>query len=362
MKYIALSLVFLCALGARADVKTVTVLDRGEPNEAMVFHADHLWVGSSRTGFNADYKILVFDRADKKVAEIPLNHSVQFLYAYDAKSVIAVGTGHTPNLTMYTIASRNPDTFKSVTKVIPAGAWANRWLGTVGGREYFTDPGGNPEDETTDLSLPAQTIFRMNGATPWYLPTRLRLPVGGVTLDKTLYVIQKEAIGAAKSNLAVIDSATGKMKLAFLQGRNDLSGIAKLGSAPELAVIERGADKLVFLGTTSLTVLGEIATGREPRALTTLGRCVLTGSFTERGVRLVARAKEGSYSDALELANPLAESEFRRLFSITADEKTGRVYARSNFPCNPMTDACTEDYNRVITWPEAAPDVLKACL
>jgi len=352
------ALLFLVTLTAFADVKTVTLLDKGEPNEAMVFHADHLWVGSSRTGFNADYKILVFDRADAKVAEMPIKHSVQFLYPYDASSVLAVGTGHSPNLTMYTIARKTKDGFQSSTKTIPMEAWANRWLGTVNGREYFTDPGGNSADESTDLSLPAQTIFRMAGTTPQYLPTRLRLPVGGLVVGKALFVIQKESIGGVKSNLGIVDTTTGKLSFAFSEPRLDLSGITKVSNLPEIAVIERQGNRLVVLNSQTLKVNAELDAGIEPRAIASVGRCVLVGSFSGRGVRVIERAKEGTYSSVSDLENPLPENEFRRLFNVTADPKTGKVYARSNFPCNPMMEACTDDYNRVIAWPAGASSCL----
>ncbi len=351
----------LAAVSALAGVKTITVLDRAEQNEALVFHADHLWVGQSRKDFKADPKLLIFDRSDKKVAEVPLRHSPQYLYPYGAQSVLVVGTSIEPNLTMYTIATRKGESFSARTIVIPMQAWANRWLGTVDGKEYFTDPGGNSEDTSTDLSLAAQTIFRMDSFGPKYLSTRLRLPVGGMAIGNKLFVVQHEAIGAWQSNLAVIDPRTGQFSLAFPNYRKNLSGIAQIPGTALVAVTERDANQLLLLDKNTLQLSFELNTPAEPRGVTAFGQCALAGSFSERGVRVFRRTADQKYEVALDLAMDLSGNEFARLFQITADASTGRVYGKSNFPCNPMVEVCDRDYNRVVSWESESAAILAAC-
>lgn len=346
-----------------ADTKTVTLLDKGEPYGAMVFHADHLWVGHSRKNFNADYKVQIFDRKDQLVSEIPLPHAPQVMYPYDDSSILIVGIGHTPNLTMYTLISHRGGSFPNRTRIIPMEAWANQWLGTFGGREYFTDPGGNPNDEavTTDLTLASQTLFRMDGDTPKYLPTRMRLPVGGVVVDKSLFVIQKDAMTGPKSNLVQVDPATGKSSNLFAIPRQDLHVITKVPGTSLLAILERAANQVLIYDSVGKTLVSEVAVDRGPKPLKAMKNCLFVGSFEERSIQMLKRAPQGNFEVAAKLNNTMPTSEFKKLSEIAVDEKTGRVYARSNFPCNPISDSCVDDSNRVISWDALSQTIKESC-
>jgi hypothetical protein len=285
---------------------------------------------------------MVFNRADELVGEVPLKHSATYLYPYSENSVLVAGTCPQPNLTMYTIITFTKGKLDAKLKTIPMEAWANRWLGTIDGKEYFSDPGGNSADTSTDLSLPA----------------RLRLPVGGTAIGKKLFVLQKEDMFNPKSNLAIVDVTTGKHTLAFPTSRGNVASLVKIPGTTQIAISERAANQWILYDTAGAKLLGEFHTlGSEPRGIAALGNCIVVGSFGNRGIEVFKKSGD-TYASAGEIAMDLPVEEFEILTQIAADAKTGRVYGRSNAACNPISAECVNDINRVVVWDS---ELLTAC-
>jgi hypothetical protein len=54
--------------------------------------------------------------------------------------------------------------------------------------------------------------------------------------------------------------------------------------------------------------------------------------------------------------------QFSGLRSVAVDRATGSIFVRSSLPCNPVTDVCDKEYNRVVTFgAESAQRVKAAC-
>ena len=336
---------------AVADVATITVLDRGEPFEGMTHHGGLLWIGKSRVNFNSSYSLEVYSKKDL-IGTATFPHSATYVHPYGANSVIVVGTGYQPNLTQYSIVEHSAGKLTVKTTVIPMDAWARQWLGTFNGREYFTDPGGNPADsDNPNLNQPAQTIFTVSkGVRPRYLTTRLRLPLGGVKVGNVFYVFNAESIGDSRSNIFRLDPVNGQLKAVFSEYRDGLSAVAMVPGASLLAAIEEVGGRLILISPVTHEVLGSVAIEGSPRSMTAFGKCMVVGSRDSRSVTAVDVSNPSAPVIVATAAVNLPQEEFMALDRVSADTVSGQVFARSNRPCNPMIEACTEDWNRVVVF------------
>lgn len=332
-----------------AEISTVTLLDRGEPHEGMVFHDQHLFVGKSRTDFNSDYRVEIYNSSQQLVSTIKLGHSATYIHAYNDHSVLVLGTAFAPkNQTVYTVIENRGGKFTAKANPIAVTAWAYRWLGTVDGREYFADPGGNGQDNNQDPKLPAQTIFSLLRGTPRYLPVRMRLPIAGVTSGSKLFVVQRESMGFGESNVGIIDTASNQLTYAFPEFRNGLKDIVKVERGDVLAVSESGTDSVLFLNRSSGQLAGSVRTDASPTSLATYGKCVIVGSESERTIQAVDVSNPAAPQVSASVRLDLPENEFKWLAKIVVDGLSGVIYARSHFACNPIAEECNDDWNRVV--------------
>ncbi len=344
---------FSAPLLADPIAKSIASLDKSEPFEGMTFHDGLLWVGRSRLDFNSNYRLDMYDRNDQLAGSVTFPHAANFVHPYGTHSVIVIGTGYSPNLTNYTIVEHTGATFAVHTHQIPMDAWANRWVGTLGGREYFTDPGGNVNDPASDQdpNLPAQTIFTMGSSgRPQYLTTRLRMPIGGTKVGSVLYLLHGESMADPRTNLVRLDPQTGAMTSAFDTFRNDLTALVQLPGTTVLALAEAGANQVLFYDTATQALRGTATVEGRLRSLTAFGHCVLAGSDETRSVTALDFADVTSPRVVATLTVDLTTDEFHSLNKVEVDATNGRVYARSNFPCNPMMQICNAEWNRVISF------------
>jgi hypothetical protein len=346
----AASIVLLCATEdqVRAETQTITVLDKGEVHDAMIFHDGHLWVGRSRENFSSAYKMQIYSSARELVAEIPLQHSATAAYAYDAQSVLVVGTGFNPNLTQYTIIKRQGSHFVPMHKVIPAGAWANKWLGRWQGREYFSDMGGNPNDQNQDFNLPAQTLFYMSGNAPRYMTTRLRMPLGGIIVGSKAYIVRHESMGQPQSYLALVDLQSQQARDINSTPYNNFTEVVSLPEHNILALSERGAGKVRLLDQASLQEVAVIDADAGVQSLAHSSKCLFVANRESRSVNVYNLENLRAPALVQTLEVDLSLDEFYSMNKMVVDTATGAIYGRSNYPCNPWVEECVRDYNRVV--------------
>lgn len=360
----ALAAVIATGAVATADTSTLVELDRGEPFEAMVVHANHLWVGQSRSQFNADYRIQVFDTAGKKVAETKLKHAVGFLYAYGPSTVMAVGTAHTPNLTHFTLLTLAGGKVTAKTTQVPVNAWAHQWIGTYGGVEHFIDFSGNSNDPEAEnnFNLPAQTIFTMNRGRAKYLPIRLRAPRMGKKVGELAYVLRAYSIGHPGTNIAVVDVAKRQVRNLFETAWNGARDFVALDGGKTLAVSVQGDEAVRFVDATNGAVKSEIAVDGGPASMAELGQCVLVGTEGKKDVVAIRRNAEGQATVAARVDLSGTGATFRALKKIAVNPSTGVVYGRSAYACNPLTEDCSQLWNSVVATDAATgAKLLEAC-
>jgi hypothetical protein len=347
-------MLFLMFIGqAQAEVTTLMLLDRAEPHDAMTAHAGHLWVGQSRKNFNSNYAVHVYNQSNQLVGSVSLPHSVTQLSPYGKDAVIANGISPSPNLTMYSILKLSNGAVQKSTVRVPMEAWATKYIGTVSGRLFFTDPGGNQNDPEMESNpnLPAQTLFSMAGTGFRYLPTRMRLPIAGLTWNQSLLIVQKNGMGAPQSNAAIVDPSTGTAKFLFSSARNELSQVALLPVRGYAVFTERGASQVLLYDLNSRQLISSAKTsGADPRGLTTFGHCALTANFEDRTIDVISFKEPATPQLVGTLETTLPASEFARMSQVAADDETGMVFGRSNFPCNPMAQVCDQDWNRVVSF------------
>jgi hypothetical protein len=350
------------ATQAQADtVRTIHVLDRGEPHDSMISNSGILWVGQSRKGFNSNYAIYAYGADDKLIASTDLPHSVTQIAVYDKKSVIVTGISISPNLSNFTILSLdNSGKISKRTTQVPMQAWATKWIGTIGGREFFTDPGGNTNDPETESnpSLAAQTLFAMRGNSPQYLKTRMRLPIGGIAWNNQLLVIQKQGIGSAASNAALVNPSNGQTTYLFENHRSNLAAVSILPARGLAIFAERDAGQIAVYDLNARQLVNSVATISDARSVDSFGHCAIVGSFETKAIEIInlSNPSEPVILNRTEIALP--DAEFARLSQLTVDDERGTVYARSNFACNPMVEACDTDRNRVIAFGKDVTEVL----
>lgn len=337
---------------AFAEIETVAVLDRGEPFEANIFHSNLLWVGKSRKDFNSDYSVEIYSGSVQK-GKVTFPHSATFMYPYGANSVIVVGTGYSPNLTQYSIIEKSGANFTVRTKQVPMQAWARQWIGNHNGKEFFTDPGGNQNDPArdNDFNLASQTFFSIStSASPRYLTARLRLPTYGTKVGNKFYVLNAESIGSPQSNLHRLDPATSAITKVFPSFRNALSTISVIPGTSLITLTERGANQFLIVDANSGNILSTTPIAEDSKSHAIMGKCAVIGSRAARTIQFLDISDTAAPREVMTVAIDLPAGQFKTLDKIDVDTTNFQVFARSNMPCNPMFEACNEDWNRVVTF------------
>ncbi|MCX6119252.1 MAG: hypothetical protein NT027_17070 [Proteobacteria bacterium] len=329
--------------------KVLLDLDRGEGFNSIAFVGDYLYVGQSRKDFNANYRITVLDRSDKTVAEIPLKHSATQIHPY-GNGIIIVGTGTNPNLTYYTYL--NPTAvagkFSAKTVQIPMDAWANDWLGTFAGREYFSDMGGNPHDTNEDINLPSQTIFSTStSGAPKYMKTRLRGPMFGIIHKNDLIIARFNNINTDNHYLAKVNLQTGASNSALPGSFGKLKDIALRSGTDVVALTEQSTGQITIGDLSKGEIISQFSTAGASTSVTWLGRCLATSNIDNRDVKIFDISDLRNPKEISSLDFSEAGPKFGYLSNMAIDSKTGRIYGKSAIACNPLITDCSNLWNSV---------------
>lgn len=326
---------------ARADTTTLMELDRTEPFDAMTFHGGYLFVGQSRKDLNSFYMVHVFDQNQKLIKSIPMSHAIEHLYAYGPDSVLAIGTSASPHARHNTVISFAGGSFQARDQVVPMTAWANDWLGTFEGKDYFSDMGGNPSDEERQNNprIPAQTIVSIDRyGRAEYLPFRVRGSLNGIIVGEQILVNHLYDMRVAYRNIQRVNMKTGVSDELFDSPRNRLWDLVTLG--PDMiAVSESMGDRVIFVNHVSKIIKNEVLVEGEPRSIAKVGTCILVGARAKRAVQIISVKDPGNPSVTGSLDFSTTGGAFHFLEKITVDPQNGRVYGRSSYPCQ-IEGAC----------------------
>lgn len=350
---LAMAIAFSATALASVEWRLITTLDRFEPFDAHAFHEGHLWVGKSRTGLGADYRLEVYDPAASRVADARLGHSLRFLYPYGPKAILTVGVSASDQLTHFTVATLEGKRIRLQSTKIPLGAYANEWAGGPG-RLFFTDPGGL--DDGSPIGTPLRTLFTFRNQSSRYLKPRIRGPRNPRLVGDHLYVVEHPSIETGGRTLYRVSLRDESMKP--IAAGSDIINVLVMDGGKTLALADRGADAVILVDTAAgkETKRLTIAAGA-PRGLAQLGRCLVVA--TERSKRILFLDRETGETVA-DWDASVAGLHLFGLRNLAVDPRGERVYVRSAFAASPV-DPGPEERNSVVSFEETDPAALSAC-
>jgi hypothetical protein len=313
-------------------------------------------VGRSRKGLNAFYQLEVYDSQGKQIAVKPLRHSLRYIYPYGPNSVLIVGIAATPNHSFYTIATKNGSQIETTAYEIPEEALADRWAGRPG-ENYFTDPGGF--DDGSPIGTPLRTIFHFGtSGRPQYLQARIPGPAHSLYWNNALYVLVHPTVFSGGKGIARVDLQTEKVTQILSMAQANLSNMILLPDSQQLAVADEAGNQVVLVDLKTLATENIAVKAGSPRGLATEGHCLVVGSEKERQVSFIDR--RGHHDQLAQWDLTPAGAAFMGLRDLAADSKSGRLYGRSAYPCEPF-GRCPDARNSVILAEESSHETFNKC-
>jgi hypothetical protein len=176
-------------------------------------------------------------------------------------------------------------------------------------------------------------------------------------------LVQGFGINSQKNQIVWTGLNDAKPKVVLNDVPSDISDLILSTDSKLLLSADRRSGKIVAIDTSTHVKEWEISIGSGISSLSAAGSCVVASDADARSIHVVDMKSEGSprisYSEPLSLAG----EDFATLNKVSVDMAHGRVFARSNFACNPLTDLCSSDFNRVVSMQSAAlKSALASCL
>ncbi len=341
--------------------ETITLLDRGELHPSMIADNGVFWIGHSRRQFNSEYRLEVYTPEGKLIDQAPMSHSLIMMKKAGSNLIMMTGINPNSQLTEYTTAKLENGKIRLRTTQINLGGFITFWIGALGNRHYFVDMGGNPDDTTTNLSLPAQTIFSSTGSNATYLNSRVRMPVAGTLLNNKLLLVSSQGIGMDAGSIVEVDPRSSAIRVLLTSKEARFKGLEVIPGTTHLVTSASALNKLIILDSASGQIRRELPTLGYTRAFVLTGHCLIAGNDETNTIEVFDLNSKEDKAIITENVK-MAAAEFSGIKQIAVDNATGTVFARSNFSCNPMTTTCDKDYNRVITFgTTVAENVRKLC-
>ena len=350
--------------GSATEPVMLATMDAGEPYDAMVFHAGYLWVGQSRKDFGLNYRVTIFNRDDHRVYEAQLKHTANTIKPYGPDAVIITGTAAEPNLTAWSIVRASPAGFKVEHHWIPMEAWATGWLGSMSGKEFFLDIGGNSNDpdRSTDPQLPAQTIFTTSRTgSPSYLKHRVRGPIAGFKHGNQFVILRKDNVVETDARIVILDPLSGSVQEPFGQ-KFERPGEPVIMPDGERLVVAEANRGLVHFVNLKTGEKSQFETGGSPKSITVSGSCLIVGMEIEKKGMVLKPHVDAPVEVVGSFDFNSFGAAFRGLRRIATDSTTGRIYGLSLYACNPALHDCSKTWNAVVATPRASrPAILEKC-
>jgi WD40 repeat protein len=354
-------ILFMGVLSSRSAFSnnTITLLDRGELYPSMVADNQVFWIGHSRKNFVSDYHLEAYTSQGSLIDRVPLTHSLMSVKKTGAGAILITGINANSGLSEYTVASLKKGKIHLKTSKMSANGLINFWIGTLGKRLFFADMGGNPDDNTSDMQAPAQTLFFSTGSEATFLSTRLRMPIAGTVLNGKLLLISRDSMKTDSSSIVEVDPTTAQKRVLLASKSASFRGIEVIPGTSDIITSAAQENKLVIFDTLNGKTKREIPTKGFTRSFALTGHCVIAGNDQTNTIELFDLASKENKSILTESVK-MAASEFSGIKQIAVDEATGTVFARANLPCNPLLEKCTEDKNRVVSFDSTVADTIRS--
>ena len=305
------------------EVRTVTHLDPHEVYRGQVFHAGLLWEGHS-AGSVDDYRIDVHDPDTLAViASAPVPHTLEFLYPFAPRTILAVGkhfderrgwlTYH--SIVRFDVASAGPRLSVHV-RPMPRRLQVEQFGGSAGAM-WFNETG-------------SRKVFRWNGW--WARPLRpdVHFPGAMIPSGRWLFVLERNDFRAGSETIARIDTVTHGIERTFPETRRHLTMLLDLDGLPWIAAPEAWADQVLLVDKATNRLIAALPVPGTPVAVARLGQCLVV---------FAAEARQASFFDLTSAGFPLVArwdlagmgEDFLNVRSLQVDPLTGRLFLRSPF-------------------------------
>jgi hypothetical protein len=310
-------------ISAVPEVRTVTPLDPHEVYRGQVFHAGLLWEGHS-VGTVDDYRIDVHDPETLAViASAPVPHTLEFLYAYAPRTILAVGKHFdrrrgwlTYHSTVRFDASRPLPRLHVQVRTMPRRLQVEQFGGSAG-RMWFNEIG-------------SRKVFRWNGW--WARPLRadVHLPGAMIPSGRHLFVLERNDFRPGNETIARIDTVSHDIERTFPETRRHLTMMIDLEGFPWIAAPEAWADQVLLVDKATNRLAATLPVPGTPVAVARLGTCLVV---------VAAGARQASFFDLATAGFPLVARwdlsglghDCLNVRSVQIDPHSGRLFLRSPF-------------------------------
>jgi len=300
-------------------IRTVAVLNSGEPYRGQVFHDGHLWEGHS-TGGVAAYRLDVHTADGTQIlatAHVP--HTQEFLYPFGPHTILTVGKHYTSRwgcLTYHTTARFQHGRLRVKTRAMPMALQIEQFGGHANCM-YFNEPG-------------SRKVFRWTrwGARP--LDPDIHLPGVILPFERFVFVLERNRLSAGAENVVKIELASQRIERTFPQPRNRLSTMIDLHGYPWLAVVESWADQTLLIDKEHNTLAAALPTPGTPIDVAQLNTYLLVVSRDPKRLRFFDLALPGTPQVAEWDLSSLGD-DFCNITTMHVDQQSGNVFLRSPF-------------------------------
>lgn len=305
------------------EVRTVTHLDPHEVYRGQVFHAGLLWEGHS-AGTVEDYRIDVHDPDTFAViASAPVPHTLEFLYPFAPKTILAVGKHFDQRRGWLTYHSTvqldtvNPSPRLRVrVNTMPRRLQVEQFGGSAGAM-WFNETG-------------SRKVFRWNGW--WARPLRpdVSFPGAMIPSGRWLFVLERNDFRPGQETIARIDTVTHGIERTFPDTRRHLTMMLDLEGLPWIAAPEAWADQVLLVDKATNRLAATLPVPGTPVAVARHGQCLVV---------FAAEARQASFFDLESGGFPLVArwdlsglgNDCLNVRSMQIDPHSGRLFLRSPF-------------------------------
>lgn len=307
-------------------VRRVVPLGAHEVYRGQVFHAGHLWLGHS-VGSVEEYRLDLHDAAGTLRASVPVPHTLEFLYPFGPRSILAVGKHHLGTRgwrTYHTVATLRDGGIAARTRRMPTRYQVEQFGGSR--RAMFFNETGLGK------------ILRWNGFWARALPPTVHFPATILHCGRHLFVLERNDFRPGQESIARIDLVEGGIERSFRGTRRRLTTLLDLAGLPWIAAPESWADRVLLVDKASNRLAAEIPVEGMPVEVGRLGDCLVVASQERLRLSFFHLRRPG-FPLVAEWDLAGSGPGLGNIRSLGVDEATGSVFLRSPYHASVHGDA-----------------------